>query len=154
LKIRPVELRDVQEIYAIQSACPELAQWAMPDYARVAQGEMAGWVAEEDGTVSGFLVARRIGPDGEILNFAVRPDLRRRGIGEALLHEGLRWAKAFHAERVFLEVRESNQAARAFYEKAGFQATGRRKSYYTDPSEDAIVYKMSLTGAKLPQVSQ
>ncbi len=65
--------RDVEAILAIQAVSPEIAQWTMWDYERVAQGEMAGWVAEEAGEVIGFLIARQVVSDMEILNLAVPP---------------------------------------------------------------------------------
>jgi ribosomal-protein-alanine N-acetyltransferase len=112
----------------------------MWDYDRVVRGEMAGWVTEsERGEITGFLVARRVASDLEILNFAVRPAARRQGVGGALLGEALQWAKALGAQRAFLEVRISNLAALQFYERHKFQASGRRQRYYTAPIEDALV---------------
>lgn len=145
--IRPLEVRDVDAILAIQSACPEIAQWNGWDYVRVARGEMAGWVAQVDEVVSeieGFLVARRIADDIEILNLAVRSDARRRGVGSELLRESFGWGKSFGAPTVVLEVRESNLAALRFYEHHGFKAVGRRKQYYIAPIEDALVLKTKL----------
>jgi ribosomal-protein-alanine N-acetyltransferase len=130
---------DVEAVVAIQNACPEIAQWTMWDYDRVARGEMAGWVAEDDGKVTGFLVARRVAADLEILNFAVRPDSRCRGIGAALLRAAQDWGKSFHAEKAILEVRASNLAALRFYERFSFQVAGRRPRYYTAPIEDALL---------------
>jgi ribosomal-protein-alanine N-acetyltransferase len=124
---------------AIQAVCPEVAQWTVWDYERVARGEMAGWVAEEAGQVVGFLIARQVANDIEILNLAVRPDARRRGVGTALLTSAIKWGGSFHAESALLEVRASNLAALEFYEKHGFQATGRRPRYYTAPVDDALV---------------
>jgi ribosomal-protein-alanine N-acetyltransferase len=142
--IRPTEDRDVNAILAIQSVCPEIAQWTAWDYARVARGEMAGWVAEENEAVVGFLVARRILSDIEILNFAVRPDARKRGTGTALLREAFAWGKTFAAEKALLEVRASNLTALHFYERHGFEVTARRKNYYAAPIEDALVLAASL----------
>lgn len=142
--IRPIEARYVDAILAIQSVCPEIAQWTAWDYARVARGEMAGWVADQDDSVAGFLVARRIGSDLEILNFAVRPDARRQGIGTDLLQQAFEWGKTFDAEKALLEVRASNLAALQFYERHGFEVTGRRKQYYAAPIEDALVLAASL----------
>jgi [ribosomal protein S18]-alanine N-acetyltransferase len=142
--IRPIEARDVDAILAIQSVCPEIAQWTAWDYARVARGEMAGWVADQDDAVAGFLVARRIGSDLEILNFAVRPDARRQGIGTGLLQQAFEWGKTFDAEKALLEVRASNLAALQFYERRGFEVIGRRKQYYAAPIEDALVLAASL----------
>jgi [ribosomal protein S18]-alanine N-acetyltransferase len=145
LVLRTLELRDIEDVLAIQAASPEIAQWSLWDYDRVARGEMAGWVAEsENGDVTGFIVARRIANDLEILNFAVRPTARRRGIGAALLGEALRWGSAFSAGQAFLEVRASNLAALRFYEQHKFQVTGRRPRYYTAPIEDALILSAQI----------
>lgn len=144
VKIRPLENRDVDAVLAIQSASPETAQWTLWDYNRVADGDMAGWVAEENGEVAGFLVGRQVVNDLEILNFAVAPDARRHGIGTALLQQALEWGKAFRAERALLEVRESNRGALHFYERHHFRATGRRPRYYTAPAEDALVLTLPM----------
>jgi [ribosomal protein S18]-alanine N-acetyltransferase len=142
---RPFELRDIEDVLAIQAAFPEIAQWSLWDYDRVARGEMAGWVTEsETGDVTGFVVARRIANDLEILNFAVRPAARRQGIGAALLGEALRWGSAFSAGQAFLEVRASNLAALRFYEQHRFQVTGRRPRYYTAPIEDALLLSAQI----------
>jgi ribosomal-protein-alanine N-acetyltransferase len=143
---RSLDLRDIEDVLAIQAASPEIAQWSLWDYDRVARGEMAGWVMEsENGYITGFIVARRIANDLEILNFAVRPTARRQGIGAALLDEALRWGSAFCAEQAFLEVRASNLPALRFYEHHKFQVTGRRPSYYTAPIEDALVLSAQIT---------
>jgi ribosomal-protein-alanine N-acetyltransferase len=146
LVIRTLELRDIEDVLAIQAASPEIAQWSLWDYDRVARGEMAGWVTEsERGDITGFIVARRIANDLEILNFAVRPTARRQGIGAALLGEALRWCSVFSAEQAFLEVRASNLGALRFYEQHKFQVTGRRPRYYTAPIEDALVLSAQIT---------
>jgi len=155
VKIRTLEARDIDSVVAIQSACPEIAQWTMWDYDRVARGEMSGWVCEKvaadeevaDGQwVAGFLVARRIANDLEILNFAVSPELRRCGAGASLLGAALEWGKSFRAETAILEVRESNLVALRFYDHRGFQVMGRRPRYYTAPVEDALLLIAPLAG--------
>lgn len=138
---------DLTAVMSIQSACPEIAQWTTRDYARVVEGDMSGWIAEEAADISGFIVARRVANDLEILNFAVQPGWRHRGIGAGLLREALAWAATFHAEKAFLEVRVSNLAAIRFYEHNGFEVTGRRSRYYTAPMEDALVLTASLTAS-------
>lgn len=144
LDIRRVESRDVEAILAIQAVSPEIAQWTLWDYERVARGEMAGWVAEEAGQVIGFLIARQVVSDIEILNLAVRPGARRRGVGAALLAGGIEWSRTFRAEKALLEVRSSNLEALQFYERHGFHATGRRPRYYTAPPDDALVLTLKL----------
>jgi ribosomal-protein-alanine N-acetyltransferase len=142
--IRALESRDIEWVLAIQAVCPEIAQWTVWDYDRAARGEMAGWVAEENGEVIGFLVGRRVTSDLEILNFAVRADDRRRGIGAELLRAALDWAHAFQAAHAILEVRASNLAALHFYERHRFEVVGRRARYYTAPTEDALLLTATL----------
>lgn len=147
-QIRMMENRDVDAVLAIQSLCPEMAQWTLWDYNRVAAGDMAGWVAEERNNerneVAGFLVARQIGDDIEVLNLAVAPDARRNRVGTILLSQAITWAVSLGAENVLLEVRESNHAALQFYERHGFGATGRRPRYYTAPVDDALLLTLTL----------
>jgi ribosomal protein S18 acetylase RimI-like enzyme len=164
LMIRPLESRDVEAILTIQAVCPEIAQWTAWDYDRVARGEMAGWVATENsnvgaedaaavagdaatefaGEVAGFLVARRLSSELEILNFAVESEWRRCGIGAALLGGALQWAQTFQATQAILEVRASNLAALRFYERHKFEVVGRRPRYYTAPVEDALLLTAPL----------
>jgi [ribosomal protein S18]-alanine N-acetyltransferase len=145
-KIRSLEPRDVEEILAIQSHCPKIAQWSAWDYERVARQEMAGWVIEEEERLAGFIVARRLSEDLEILNLAVRPENRRRGAGAALLKTAFAWSEKFHAQKIFLEVRESNLAAIRFYQRHGFEVSGRRPKYYVAPIEDALLLTASPVG--------
>ncbi len=77
--------------------------------------------------------------EGQITNIAVHPDHRRRGYGAAIVHALLRHAKECRLESVSLEVRASNTAAIALYKAAGFTEAGRRKGFYTKPTEDALV---------------
>jgi [ribosomal protein S18]-alanine N-acetyltransferase len=153
--IRRLESGDVESVLTIQRSCPGLAQWAQQDYEAVARGEIPGWVAvrekDSDGPVDatsaaivGFLVARLVAPEIEILNLGVDPAARRRGTGRALLAEALRWGAANGAQKSFLEVRESNLAAIQFYESHGFRMAGRRTNYYSAPVEDALRLAASI----------
>lgn len=134
----------MESVLEIQSASPEVAQWTAWDYNRVTRGEMAGWIAEENDELLGFLVARRVASDIEILNFGVRPEARRCGIGGMLLRVALQWGAELHAQRAFLEVRASNSAALRFYERRGFQVVGRRPRYYVSPVEDALLLSADI----------
>jgi ribosomal-protein-alanine acetyltransferase len=96
--------------------------------------------SETDGTPTGFIVGRHAADEGEILNLAVSASWRRQGQGQALLNHLFQAFRHHSVNRVFLEVRESNSAAIAFYEKLGFRLTGRRPSYYRDPVETALLY--------------
>ena len=145
VNVRRMELHDVEGILAVQAACPEIAQWTLWDYERVAQDEMGGWVAEQEGNIVGFIVARRVSSDMEILNFAVHDKVRRRGIGSALFNEAIDWGKSFGAEDALLEVRASNTEAIEFYERRDFRVTGRRPRYYVAPIEDALLLTAQLS---------
>jgi len=149
VQIRPLISEDIEGVLFVQGQSPEIAQWTMWDYDRVARGEMAGWICVEELQVAGFMVARRIASDLEILNFAVRPGDRRRGIGAGLLNAALDWGKSFGAEEAMLEVRESNLAALRFYERHNFKVAGRRVNYYMAPIEDALLLTRRLHEAPI-----
>jgi ribosomal-protein-alanine N-acetyltransferase len=96
-------------------------------------------VAEEAGAVRGYLVARTAGDEAEVLDVAVDPAVRGRGIGRALLADALRGLGERGARRAYLEVRESNTVALRLYQSMGFRPVGRRRGYYRQPTEDALV---------------
>jgi ribosomal-protein-alanine N-acetyltransferase len=99
---------------------------------------------DADGALVGYVVAWFVLDEGEIANLAVDPSARRRGIGHALLEAIISEAREARVSRLFLEVRESNSAARALYESRGFTAIARRARYYRKPVEDAIVLRLDL----------
>jgi ribosomal-protein-alanine N-acetyltransferase len=98
----------------------------------------------------GFLIAREINPEWELENIVVAPATRRKGLATRLLTALLDRARETNSERVFLEVRESNQAAGAFYARLGFEQSGRRKLYYANPPEDAVLYRLTLSPSPQP----
>jgi ribosomal-protein-alanine N-acetyltransferase len=123
------------------------SHWREADYSRIfAEGHPSrlALVVEGDGVLLGFLVTSHVGPEWEIENIAVCSQVRRCGLGSRVIREFLVLAKQRGAESVFLEVRESNRAARALYERAGFVETRRRKNYYSGPLEDAVIYRKAL----------
>jgi len=94
--------------------------------------------------LQGFVVARINGEDWELENIVVAAEFQRRGLGIQLMQALIRAARERQALQILLEVRESNTAARSFYEKLGFQITNRRQSYYNHPAEDAVLYALPL----------
>ena len=94
--------------------------------------------------ILGFLIARHLAPEWELENIVVSSEARSKGIGTHLIEELLVSAQQTNSQAVFLEVRESNAAAISLYRKLGFQQTGRRKSYYNNPVEDAVLYCKKL----------
>ena len=107
-------------------------------------GNVRFFTAEEEGTVVGYLLLMEIAPEAEILNLAVDPDRRREGIGDRLMAAAIGYAQDREIETLFLEVRESNLAAQSLYRKVGFMDLGRRKRYYRNPTEDAIMMMLPL----------
>ena len=101
-------------------------------------------VARTTEGVIGYLIAWFVLDEGEIANLAVAPTARRRGVARALLEEIIGEARASGLVRLFLEVRESNAAARALYSSRGFEPVARRARYYRKPVEDAIVLRLEL----------
>ena len=94
--------------------------------------------------VLGYVVALLYGEEGEIADLAVAPAARRRGIGGVLLDRVVATAMESGVRALYLEVRESNVAARALYQSRGFDQVGRRRGYYSRPAEDALVLRRSL----------
>lgn len=101
-------------------------------------------VAEDAGGVRGFLIARIIGDECELENIVVAESSRRHGLGARLIRALSNAARGRNATCMFLEVRESNVTARSFYEACAFSSDGCRKSYYSDPAEDAVLYTLAL----------
>jgi ribosomal-protein-alanine N-acetyltransferase len=129
----------------LERACPEAAQWGANAYAQLDTGAISGFGAEQGVELIAFIVVRIAACEMEILNLAVTHRTRRRGIATRLLAAALASGKERSAIKAFLEVRESNSVAREFYKSQGFQESGRRKSYYSHPYEDALVLSLPLT---------
>lgn len=94
--------------------------------------------------LAGYLVARTGANELHINNFAVRERYRRQGIGLSLLARILEEGKRRGVDAAFLELRAGNKAALSLYEKCGFRVTARRKRYYSEPTEDALVMTIQL----------
>ena len=96
-------------------------------------------VAEDSGSVVGYVILWSVLDESELANIAVAPEARGRGLGALLLDAVLQSAHAAGSVTTHLEVRESNVAARALYASRGFSEVRRRKGYYRRPEEDAVV---------------
>lgn len=147
ITIRSFEARDIPVILQIQSSSREAAQWAESAYRNLGRAGEKAWLAECNGSIAGFLIARLIAEEMEILNLAVDGNLRRQGTGSALLCAALLWGVQNGSSRAFLEVRPSNRQARKFYEAQGFASAGVRPNYYRDPIEDALILVRVLDAA-------
>lgn len=144
MTIRSMLPADVPQIAALERLCFS-DPWSEGSVAGELENELSLWlVAEEDGTVRGYIGSQSVPPDCDILNLAVAPDARRQGLGQQLLQALLDALHRRGSERVFLEVRPTNVPARALYAALGFEEIGRRKEYYVNPVEDALILRKEL----------
>ena len=143
--IRAFRPDDAAGLTSILRDAPEAANWTQASYREWMNSPGAvAFVSEGDGRVTGFVIGRQVADEAEVLNLAVVPLARRKGQGGVLLNAVVNEFRARGVNRVYLEVRESNVAARAFYAKHGFSQTGKRLKYYRKPEEAAIVMEMKL----------
>jgi ribosomal-protein-alanine N-acetyltransferase len=144
--VRAFRSNDANALAKIIQNAAEAAQWPLESYERMTHlpGAVA-LVCETAAGVTGFLIARQVADEAEVLNLAVLTEARRQDQASALLGAALDQFRSSGVLRMFLEVRESNQPAIAFYAKHGFIASGRRKAYYRDPVEDALCMEMKFS---------
>jgi ribosomal-protein-alanine acetyltransferase len=148
VKLRPATLEDVSVLIALEKHAATAAHWSAEQYQSIFSPSRISRIAqviEDRDAIQGFLVARGVGPEWELENIAIAGPARRRGLGTMLLGEFLNAARSRGATAVFLEVRESNSAARRLYEKLAFAESGRRAAYYHNPEEAAITYRLDFS---------
>jgi [ribosomal protein S18]-alanine N-acetyltransferase len=155
LRVRRAQAHDISAMMVLQRENPSAAQWSQEQYDALfgaasveGRSERLAWIADDDAVAGGilaFLVAQRVDTEWELENIVVAGSKRRRGVAAGLLGKFIAHARAAGQGReIFLEVRESNLSARALYRKLGFEETGLRKSYYSNPPEDAILCRLSF----------
>ena len=162
VRVRLARPSDQPRLVEIASHSVTAAQWNETEYLKLfsadepkgqrqadahAKGQFqyrTALVVEQDANVVGFIVGRQMEDEWEIENIAVTGSARRHGLGSRLVGELLDLVRSRGGRSVLLEVRESNRAARRLYEKWGFLEVGRRKMYYQNPSEDALVLKFKF----------
>lgn len=146
--IRAATAGDIPQMTALAEESQTAAHWSVREYEALFAPEAPARVAlvacEAAGVIRGFVIARCGVEEWEIENVVVDPKLRRQGIGRRLMRGVLRQAREDNVATIILEVRESNAAARALYANFGFQEEGRRRAYYRNPEEDAVVLRMTL----------
>lgn len=156
VRVRPATPDDLPRLVEIASHSATAAQWNQAEYVKLfatdepeAQSQVepqsrTTLVVEQSGSVVGFIVGRHVEDEWEIENIAVSGSARRCGLGSRLVGELLDLVRSRGGKSVFLEVRESNRAARSLYEKWAFLEVGRRKMYYQNPAEDALILKFNF----------
>ncbi len=150
LSIETAKLADVAAIIAIERAVFSDPWSARSFREALSNPSVYCACARRDGrTLQGYVVAWFVADEGEIANLAVAPGAWGNGIGRALLDASLKEAAARKLKAVYLEVRDSNAAARHLYGSRGFIEIGRRRSYYRRPVEDAIVLCRSMDGGEV-----
>ena len=138
---------DISHVHAIAALEEQLfsAPWDEASVRGELINELSLWlVAEEDGCVLGYIGSQTVLGESDMLNLAVHPDHRRKGIGRMLtqaLCDSL-WQKG--SQCITLEVRASNNPAKSLYESMGFVSVGRRPRYYSRPTEDADILRKEL----------
>ena len=116
--------------------------WSENSVASELKNKLALWlVAEEEGKVAGYIGSQTCTDESDVMNVAVHPDFRRRGIAETLVNALVEELSAIGSRCLTLEVRAFNVPAISLYEKLGFAQIGRRKNYYRNPREDALIMR-------------
>ena len=134
LNIRAMEEKDIPQVEEIEKKIFSLP-WSENIYL----------VCEDEGTITGYCGLWTVFGEGNITNMAVHPDYRKKGIGMMLMEEMEKRGIQKKVDVFFLEVRESNDAARRLYEKMKYKQIGIRKRFYERPVEDAIVMSKMYT---------
>ena len=116
--------------------------WSERSVASELENKLSCWlVAMEGEQVAGYIGSQTVCGETDMMNVAVHPDHRRKGIAEALILALIAELKTMESHCLTLEVRASNAPAIALYEKLGFSEIGRRKNYYRNPREDALILR-------------
>ena len=116
--------------------------WSENSVASELKNPLSCWlVAEEDGVVAGYIGSQTVMGESDMMNVAVHLDHRRKGVAESLVNELIEALKKRGSRCLTLEVRASNEPAKALYEKLGFVQVGLRRNYYRNPKEDALILR-------------
>jgi ribosomal-protein-alanine N-acetyltransferase len=151
VSLRAARSGDIDAILEIERASFPDPPWSRNSFVVLLDNPRVSFTVASTGTqqsrgapgdmVLGYVVTWTAADEAEIANLAVKPDHRRMGIGRLLLEASISAAHAAGARCLYLDVRESNVAARTLYETRGFVAVGRRVKYYRNPTEDALVLR-------------
>lgn len=144
VRIREMRASDLEAVNAIEQ-CSYSVPWSDVTFRGLLRRRDAELlVAEQDERVVGYAVFWQVLDQGELGNVAVTPEARRHGVARRLLAAMMERATARGVQELFLEVRPSNRGARQLYDSFGFIPVGRRRNYYQEPVEDAVVMRVLL----------
>ena len=163
-RVRMATVADLAGVVTMERGIAGAPHWGEAEYAVIFAADRSAddavrrclIVAEAEDGLLGFAVGKVIGfgPSGskgvgELESVAVDPAVRRGGVGRALCEAVIDWCRGQRAEEMELEVRVGSDAAIALYEGLGFVEVGRRKGYYREPAEDALLMKLELAGGDM-----
>ena len=141
MEIRKMTAREVPQVAELEKLCFAMP-WSEKSVAGELDNPLALWlVAMEGDRLAGYVGSQTVMDETDMMNLAVAPQFRRQGVGEALVNALVASLTDFGSRCLTLEVRDSNEAARALYGKLGFTEIGRRRGYYRDPREDALILR-------------
>lgn len=141
LKIRPMIHSDINEIVEIEEESYGCHHWSKESFFNELSNDVAHYFCaiDESGKLLGYIGTWQIIEEAHITNISVKPEYRRKKIGEALLYQAIEDCYKNGIKYITLEVRVSNEKAINLYSKYGFKSLGTRKEYYQDNNEDALI---------------
>jgi len=141
IQIREMTLRDIHQVAEIEKMCFN-DPWSEKSISTELDNKLSLWlVADENDTILGYVGSQTVLGWTDMMNIAVHPDHRRKGIAAQLVTHLEKALKARESTCLTLEVRKSNEPAKALYGKLGFQEVGVRPRYYHNPREDALILR-------------
>ncbi len=142
--MRRMSVNDLDRIMEIEQKS-FIAPWSKGMFEETIFSPLSrGFVIEKNNVIVGYIIFYSVDVEGHIMNLAVAPSERRRGYGRQLLTHALAFFKEQGATECYLEVREHNENAQRLYSLFGFEVIGRRKKYYPETCEDALVMQLLL----------
>lgn len=141
MRIAPMEKAHVEKIAELEKLCFS-APWSENSIASELENPLSLWfVAMRDDELLGYIGSQTVLDEADMMNVAVFPEARRQGVGKMLITTLVEALKEKAVRSLTLEVRVSNESAKAMYHKLGFLEVGRRPKYYFDPREDALILR-------------
>jgi ribosomal-protein-alanine N-acetyltransferase len=147
-KLRAMRREDIEQVYALETRIFP-TPWSLNSYLFELERNTASeqwvietWAEHDEWQIVAYSVCWKLGDELHIANLAVAPDFRNKGLGRRLLAHVLTRAVEGEMQSATLEVRSGNRAAQALYASFGFQVVGRRKRYYRDNNEDALLMQL------------
>jgi ribosomal-protein-alanine N-acetyltransferase len=142
--VRDMNMDDINNIMEIEKIS-FIDSWSEKMFQEIIFSPISrGFIVEYDKTLVGYTVLYAVDVEAHIMNFAVSPAKRKQGFGRQLLAQAIAFLKEIDISECYLEVREENRDAQRLYKNFGFEVIGRRKKYYSETGEDALVMQLLL----------